>query len=218
MANLFEKIVNDLTQKDPFVEYKFRKRDSMFLLKNGGKRQSIELDHWIDHSTSSLVIYAVYGVRFDILHKWFEKFSFNTLQDQRDWTSVAFSGNMLGQQDEFHFKLNKKGYQKDFENMLTTLIRCSDYVFSTYSSLPNFYMKEIQPILDGEAELPDVGANWVFIDLTLCKLVRPDNYHQLKNILLDRVEFMYNRGEPNIKEYYEQLDEILSYLENTELN
>lgn len=190
----------------------------MLLLKNGGKRQSIELDHWIDHSTSSLVIYAVYGVRFDILHKWFEKFSFNTLQDQRDWTSVAFSGNMLGQRDEFHFKLNKKGYQKDFENMLTTLIQCSDYVFSTYSSLPNFYMKEIQPILDGEAELPDVGANWVFIDLTLCKLVRPDNYHQLKNILLDRVEFMYNRGEPNIKEYYEQLDEILSYLENTELN
>ena len=79
-------------------------------------------------------------------------------------------------------------------------------------------MKEIQPILDGEVELPDVGANWVFIDLTLCKLVRPDNYRQLKKILLDRVEFMYNRGEPNIKEYYEQLDEILSYLENTELN
>jgi hypothetical protein len=79
-------------------------------------------------------------------------------------------------------------------------------------------MKEIQPILDGEAELPDVGANWVFIDLTLCKLVGPDNYRQLKKILLDRVEFMYNRGEPNIKEYYEQLDEILSYLENTELN
>ena len=199
MANLFDEIINDLTQKEPFVEYKFRKRDSMLLLKNGGKRQSIDLDHWIDHSTSSLVIYAVYGVRFDILHKWYEKFSFNTLQDQRDWTSVAFSGNMLGQRDEFHFKLNKKGYQKDFENMLTTLIQCSDYVFSTYSSLPNFYMKEIQPILDGEAELPDV-------------------YRQLKKILLDRVEFMYNRGEPNIKEYYEQLDEILSYLENTELN
>lgn len=69
MANLFDEIINDLTQKEPFVEYKFRKRDSMLLLKNGGKRQSIELDHWIDHSTSSLVIYAVYGVRFDILHK-----------------------------------------------------------------------------------------------------------------------------------------------------
>ena len=108
MANLFDEIINDLTRTGPFVEYKFRKRDSTLLLKREGKRQSIELDHWIDHSTSSLVIYAIYGVRFDILHKWFEKFSFNTLQDQRDWTSVAFSGNMLGQQDEFHFKLNKK--------------------------------------------------------------------------------------------------------------
>lgn len=101
--------------------------------------------------------------------------------------------------------------------MLTTLIQCSDYVFSTYSSLTDFYINDIQPILDGEAELPDVGANWVFIDLTLCKLVRPDNYHRLKRILLDQVEFMYNRGEPNIKEYYDQLDEILLYLENAKL-
>lgn len=217
MTNLFDDIIRDLMEKESFVEYKFRKRDSTFLLKSGGKRQSIELDHWIDHSTSSLVIYAVYGVRFDILHKWFEKFSFNTLQDQRDWTSVAFCGNMLGQQDEFHFKLNEKSYKRDFENMLTTLIRCSDYVFSTYSSLTDFYINDIQPILDGEAELPDVGANWVFIDLTLCKLVRPDNYHRLKRILLDQVEFMYNRGEPNIKEYYDQLDKILFYLENAKL-
>ena len=44
MANIFDEIINDLTQTEPFVEYKFRKRDSMLLLKNGGKRQSIELD------------------------------------------------------------------------------------------------------------------------------------------------------------------------------
>ena len=38
-----------------FSEYKFRKRDSSFLLKTKGGKQFIEMDHWIDEATSSLL-------------------------------------------------------------------------------------------------------------------------------------------------------------------
>ena len=72
---IFDKIIKDLLNLDFFSEYKFRKRDSSFLLKTKGGKQFIEMDHWIDEATSSLVIYPIYGVRFDILSKWFEKFS-----------------------------------------------------------------------------------------------------------------------------------------------
>ena len=34
-----------------FSEYKFRKRDSSFLLKTKGGKQFIEMDHWIDEAT-----------------------------------------------------------------------------------------------------------------------------------------------------------------------
>ena len=61
------------------------------MLKTKGGKQFIEMDHWIDEATSSLVIYPIYGVRFDILSKWFEKFSMKNLQDQRDRASIAFS-------------------------------------------------------------------------------------------------------------------------------
>lgn len=217
MNNLFYEIVEELTQQDFFSDFKFRKRDSTLYLKTKEGKQFIELDHWRDAYTSSLVIYPIYGVRFDILHRWFEKFSFKQLQIQRDSSSIAFTGNMLSQQDKFFFKMNKEGHLDFFENFKITLIRCSEYVFSTYSSLVNLYNKTIQPILDGNASLPDVGADWIFIYLTVCKIISPSNYLRLKRIILSQVEFMYARGEPNVKMYYNRKDEILRYLENLDL-
>ena len=82
MTFIFENIIKDLSQIGFFSKYKFRKRDASFLLKTKGGKYIIELDHWMDETTSSLVIYPIYGIRFDILHKWFEKFSIKSLQDQ----------------------------------------------------------------------------------------------------------------------------------------
>ena len=87
------------------------------MLKTKGGKQFIEMDHWIDEATSSLVIYPIYGVRFDILSKWFEKFSMKNLQDQRDRASIAFSGDMLSMQDKFYFNLNGEKYATDFNEL-----------------------------------------------------------------------------------------------------
>lgn len=158
MITGYDKIVNDLVQLDFFSGYKFRKRDYSLFFKTEGGKQFIELDHWRGRDTSSLVIYPVYGVRFDILHKWFEKFSVKTLQDQRDRASISFSGSMLGLQDELNFDINGDGYLNEFENV-QIILKCAEYVFSEYSSLDKLYNKTILPVLDGETELPDVGAD-----------------------------------------------------------
>ena len=52
---IFDKIIKDLLNLDFFSEYKFRKRDSSFLLKTKGGKQFIEMDYWIDEATSSLL-------------------------------------------------------------------------------------------------------------------------------------------------------------------
>lgn len=130
MITTFDKIVNDLAQLDFFSGYKFRKRDYSLFFKTESGKQFIELDHWRDRdTTSSLVIYPIYGVRFDILHKWFEKFSVKTLQDQRDRASISFSGSMLGLQDELNFDTNGDGYSNEFENF-QIILKCAEYVFS----------------------------------------------------------------------------------------
>ena len=115
------------------------------------------MDHRIDETTSSLVIYPIYGVRFDILSKWFEKFSMKKLQDQRDRASIAFSGDMLSMQYKFYFNLNGEKYATDFNELQAKVQKCAEYVFSEYSSLDKLYNKTILPILNGEVYLPDVG-------------------------------------------------------------
>ena len=95
--------------------------------------------------------------------------------------------------------------------------KCAEYVFSEYSSLDKLYNKTILPILNGEVSLPDVGADWIFIDLALCKIVNPSNFHKLKQIILSHVRRMYMCKEPNILDYYDNLEDILQYLEYTQL-
>lgn len=217
IMTMFDRIKNDLASLDYFSKYKFRKRDSSFFFKTKEGKQFIELDHWIDNTTSSLVIYPIYGVRFDILSKWFEKFSVKSLQDQRDRASVDFSGSMLSHQNKFYFQLSKDEYYADFNNLKANLIECSEYVFTEYSSLDKLYDKIIIPILNEESVLPDVGADWIFIDLALCKLVNPNKFHTLKQIIMSHVKMMYARKEPNILDYYPHLEHIFQYLESSKL-
>lgn len=215
MALIFENIIKDLSQIGFFSKYKFRKRDASLLLKTKGGKYIIELDHWMDETTSSLVIYPIYGIRFDILHKWFEKFSIKSLQDQRDRASISFSGDMLSLQDKFYFSLDGEKYTTDFDYFQTNLQKCAEYVFKEYSALNKLYEKTILPI--GNATLPNVGADWIFIDLALCKLVSPSNFSKLKQIIFPHIRYMYEQKEPNVLDYYNQLESVFSYLENNRI-
>lgn len=139
---IFDKIIKDLLNLNFFSEYKFRKRDSSFLLKTKGGKQIIEMDHWIDEATSSLVIYPIYGVRFDILSKWFEKFSMKNLQDQRDGASIDFSGDMLSMQDKFYFNLNGKNMQPILMNYKQKFKSVQNMSFQNIRHLINSIIKQ----------------------------------------------------------------------------
>ena len=116
---------------EPFLNgCKFRKRDSSFLKQDGDLRQSIELDHW--SKQEGLIIYPIYGVRFEILLKWFEQYSFKSLQTQRDIPSVDFTGNMLGKKDKF--VITENSFERDYATLRDSLAECSCIVFSAYTS------------------------------------------------------------------------------------
>lgn len=92
MDFIFNEIITDLIQFDFFSEYKFRKRDSSLILKTKEGKQIIELDHWIDVAKTSIVIYPIYGVRFDVLAKWFEKFSVKNIQFRHLYSRIKQIG------------------------------------------------------------------------------------------------------------------------------
>lgn len=119
---------------------------------------------------------------------------------------------MLGQQDKF--QIVEVSLQQDFTTLCDKLAKCSNIVFSSYTSLNDMYKRDIIPILEGKRTLPDVGADWAFKYLTLTRIVSPENYSAVKGLVLSQVNKMAKRNEPNIVEYMPRLDEIINAMEH----
>ncbi|MBR6042287.1 MAG: hypothetical protein IKP37_06600 [Paludibacteraceae bacterium] len=213
---LYNKIILDLSSNVYFSVFKFRKRDDCFISQKKGFKRDVMLRHWIE--PGELVVYPIYGIRYDALLNWFKKYSFKSLQDQKDNYSFGFAGTMLGCKENYYkFKLDGSNFKIVWEILLADIINCLNTTYSNYKTLELAYKNEIEPILSGEAELPTVGIDWAFIDLTLCKIVAPHNYMQFKKIMMQRIEYMHSKDEPNLAHYYDRLDEILEYMESLTL-
>ena len=208
---LFLTVVERLKAELFLNGFKFRKRDYSFIQQEQGLRRHIELDHWTKDGV--LIVYPIYMVRFDILLKWFEPYNVKSRQDRQDNPSVGFTGNMLGRQDKF--MISEANLERDYSKLCGTLADCSGIVFQSYTSLRDMFDREIIPRLEGKRALPDVGADWAFKYLTLTRIVSPEDYPAVKELVLAQVQKMANRHEPNVIDYFSRLDEIISVMEQT---
>ena len=208
---LFLTVVDRLKAELFLNGFKFRKRDYSFIQQEQGLRRHIELDHWTKDGV--LIVYPIYMVRFDILLKWFEPYNVKSPQAQQDNPSVGFTGNMLGRQDKF--MISEANLERDYSKLCGTLADCSGIVFQSYTSLRDMFDREIIPRLEGKRALPDVGADWAFKYLTLTRIVSPEDYPAVKELVLAQVQKMANRHEPNVIDYFSRLDEIISVMEQT---
>ena len=216
---LMTRILSDLMQDPYLAQFKLRKSDCFLYLKEGDERKSISLYHWAD--MSSLSIRPVYGVKFEILTKWFEKFSWMPLKVQRDNSDLIFGeieGITRGWMNTYEFNKDGIGYPKSLRILREDLVNASKFIFSKYDSLDSMYKFEVIPLLDGTRKLSagNLGDTWIFIYLRLCQLVSPKDYPKLKEILMKHFNFMYQRGEPNIELLVNKvgsIDKILAYLD-----
>ena len=94
---LFDTIISDIKNDSFFTEYKYKKSENMLYHREGNSTLFVELDHWQDYG--ECIIYIIYGRRFDILTKWFEKFSFKSLRDQRNNPDVMCDNTYFGQEE-----------------------------------------------------------------------------------------------------------------------
>lgn len=217
MNILAEKIARYLLEGEYFENFSLRKRDSSLINKLPYGAEIIQLQHWIETNHDSgkqfLIVRPLYLKRFNILHKWFEKYSVKSISDQRDSYSVGFNGNMLNTKNEFLFNVDEVNNPL-FDIFRDEVIKISADVFSKFSSIECLYNEIVQPCMLGEHSFPDVGAEWAFEYLLITKIVDNENYERNKGKILSRIEELNSRGEPNIQIYYDKVDEIVAYLEN----
>lgn len=219
MIRATENIAAYLLEDEFFENLKLRKKDSSIIKKLSSGFEKVELQNWIDTNRSGseneLVILPVYSKRFDVLHRWFEQFSFKSISDQRDAYSIGFEGVMLGKKNEYRFSISES-FCSEWEAFRNDIVANARSVFNKFTSLADLYEYLVSPVVKGEKMPPDVGADWVFEYLLLTKIVDEKNYGRAKKVILDRVEEMNNRGEPNIERYYDDLEKVLLHLENVQ--
>jgi hypothetical protein len=213
MINKFQLIIEELQKDSFFKQFKYRKKDSAFFKKNNDGFMLIQFQHWsgydLNRDTIALVLKPLYTKRFDVLHKWQDKFSFKSKADQNNNYSIIFSGQYFSNREEYFFLNDGSDLVFTADIMRKDIINNSIKFESEFSTLQSLCDFQIVPILEGRKELPNIGADWVFEYLILCSIIKPDNYSELKQKILIQVDKMNQRGEPNIIEYYSNLNNIL---------
>ncbi len=212
--NILDQIVKDIKLDSFFDEYKYKRTISTFFKKSENSYLAIGLGHKRDWLNDAIVIAPMYGKHFFILTKWFEKFSFKTLQDQRTNDNVCTLNDRYGIENNISFKYDLSDYDEKIQYLIKVIKELVTRFDQDYATLEDFYNRDVVPKLDGIQQFKTFGADWIFQYLTLGHLVDPDRYPELKVKLLEHVEWMHSRNEPNVARYYDRLDEIISYMEN----
>ena len=138
------------------------------------------------------------------------------MKDQRDDYSVGFTGTMISGTDTFYFLESRNNYDEDFKILYNEVIRNARKVFTRFSTLNEVYKYCINDVTNGIREFPDSSFEWTIRYLIVTQLVSPSNYERVKELILQRIEYMMSRNEPNTLMYYNDLPTILKDLESTD--
>lgn len=161
MNKTVEAIANFLLEDKFFEGFKLRKKDLSLIKKSSIGYEIVELQNWVDMNSSNgeknVVIHPLYLKRFDVLHKWFEKFSFKTLSDQRGSYSVGFSGSMLNTKNNYHFPLSED-INSEWEVFKNDIITNAGNVFNKFQNIKDVYKHIVYPAVTGKTPLPDGGG------------------------------------------------------------
>lgn len=203
----------------PFLcDFKYRKSSPRrFYIKD--KERILYVEFACNNYGGMLFLEPSYGVRYNILHKWFEKFCKRSLKDQRDSYSYAFTGKMIDNNQEsfFYFDCDGKNYDDLFFRLVQEMQMNIHYLFAHYGNLQLCFQTVIEPYLRDEKQMPISGIDWAFDDLALCKLVSPEKFPTFKSMVMKHLEWLRSRDEPNVMLYGKEIENIVHYLETTDI-
>jgi len=217
---LYDGVLQSCLNEPYFTSFKYKKKDKNFVQKTDAGFNAIEFQvhdgYDLKRDFRAMQVKPLYFMRFDVLHKWFEKYSFKTLSDQRNNYVLIFSGSEYQKKKEYHFLLDERNYANDVQEFVADVVSNAQACFGRFQTLQAVYDYIIPPVLSGEKALPNGQADWIFEYLTLCRIVAPENYEVFKKMVLERIEFILSGDykDINIMQYYPNLDAILKDMES----
>ena len=216
LDRIFERLKEEICLKD----FKLKRSDSEFIRRKNSGFDQIGFGHYVTVKSHSepdlgLNLRLYFANRYDILHNWFEKYSMLSIEILRYESSFSYTPKNLGLDDKNFFSFDGDDFDTAYDSFLNEIITGADYFFNRVNSLKKCYENYIVPAIEsGSSILPDEGSQWVLKYLALTRIVSPKNYPLLKSLILERVDYMIKRNEPNIILYKDTMPEICAFLES----
>lgn len=217
---LLDRVFFRLKEEDYLRNFKFKRNESEFVHLKEDKFYKIGIEHYDtveshDNPRLGLNLCLYFANRYDILHNWFEKYSMLSVEILRYESSFSYTPKNLGLDDMNFFSFDGDDFETAYDSFLNEIITGADYFFNRVNSLKKCYENYIVPAIEsGSSVLPDEGSQWVLKYLALTRIVSPKNYPLLKSLIMERVDYMIKRNEPNIILYKDTMPEICAFLES----
>lgn len=196
-------------QKESFLkEYSINLKDNSLYKQDGlgwfrisiaNSWTSVDIDRGYRFS---LCIAPGYSRRFNVLHKWFEPFSKNSIKEQRKSASVMMASNVG--KGFYDFLRSGDDFEKDFEALNSIIHDEFGAFWSNNLSLDDYYQAVILPGIQGKKELRKDTVFWVFQWLMATRIVASDSYVTTKRVLTD---YLYNSPFPISKIFMSNYEE-----------
>ncbi len=208
---LIEKLIERMKKDHYFDDFVYLKSQHLFRRKFSWGWQEISI-----HSLKGFYaceIGAFYSIRFNILHEWYEPFDPNKSPQS---TTIVTGGPDFGHEKYFWFWRDYSNYKKESKKFIDNVITDSKKTFEIYKGIEDVYKNEVLPIFKGEKEQPLTfwGGRRYFIWLAATKLVAPEKYQELKDILMVPINDLIKRDIPQMTMFAPHLDDIFKALDN----
>jgi|GEM_PF-5199287 len=171
----------------------------------------------LDRQISAVEVLVLYQRRFDLLHNWFDKFSFRKKNDLKYTSSIVFDGRDMELENSFFFAEDGSDFEERYQTLRNTLVAGSERFLKQFQSLEDVYRHEVAPMFEMDYRLPLTGSEWLFRALLMTHLFNPAAFPAFKNRLEAHAKLMNDQGEPNMIEYYPRFDEIMEELVQVKL-
>lgn len=215
---LLDKLLDRLNKEDFLRKFRLVEKLSFPALVSGDRTGShyAILRHFSKDGVLS--IEPEYCCRYDIIHHWFEPFSTLSLQEQRDRSSISFTGGSNETQRRFYFKIGETISEDEYQAMKSVVLQNCRKVFNTFRGIYQVGGYQLLRVLDEGVNLPAGSGDWIFerAALALCVSDEDEYYLPFKQRLLDHVESLrrMNYSDPHFLTYRDRFNEIFDYLES----
>lgn len=154
------------------------------------------------------------SIGFDVVHKWFEKFEHRSKSDYKYYSTYSTSIDKIFEK-KVEIDVDTPRIDSVVSNIVSKIKIGTEIFFKNHCCLEYVYKSKNIDALD---DLKNLNVRMALENLSIIWILKKDIFEKALSAYKDKLEQLYEVGDPMAKIYLPKLDEIISYLKSIDFN